>query len=177
MAQTTWQFDPAHTLIEFSAKHMMISTVKGRFAGVTGTITDDDANPANSSVKVEIDANSVDTRDEKRDAHLRSADFLDVENHPAITFVSTNVTSLGGERLRLTGDLTIRGTTRQITFEGTRNGTNKTPWGSEVAGFSADTSINRKDFNLVWNVALETGGILVGDTVKISLEVEAIKQS
>lgn len=173
---TTWQIDPAHTLVEFAAKHMMFSTVKGRFAKVSGTIVENTADPTHSSVEVEIDAASVDTREEQRDGHLRSPDFLHVENHPAITFKSTRVEPIGKDHFRVIGDLTIRGTTREVVLDTTANGQGVTPFGTQVAAFTAETSINRKDFGLTWNVALEAGGFLVSDTIKITLEVEAIKQ-
>ena len=174
---TIWQIDPAHTLVEFAVKHMMFATVKGRFGGVRGTIVEDAADPSRSSVEVEIEAASIDTRDEKRDAHLRSPDFLDVESYPTITFKSSRVEHAGRDRLRVVGDLTIHGTTREVVLDTTINGRGTTPFGQEVAGFTAETTINRRDFGLNWNVALEAGGVLVGDTVKILLEVEALKQS
>lgn len=173
---TTWAIDPNHSLVEFSAKHMMVTTVKGRFAGVRGTIVADEATHADTTIDVEIDAASIDTRAEQRDSHLRSAEFLDVENYPTITFKSTHIERAGGDRFRITGDLTIHGTTRPITFEADDNGRGKTPYGAEIAGFTAETEINRKDFGLNWNVALEAGGVLVGERIKILLEVQAIKQ-
>lgn len=175
-ATTTWDLDPAHSLVEFSAKHMMISTVKGRFAGVRGTIIEHGDNPANATVDVEIDTASLDTRDERRDGHLRSADFFDVERYPTITFKSTRVESLTDDHARLIGDLTIKGVTREVALDVTLNGQGKTPYGKEVAGGEATTTINRKDFGLNWNVALETGGWLVGDAIKIALAIEAVKR-
>lgn len=174
---TVWDFDPAHTLVEFSARHMMVSTVKGRFTRVSGRIFDVADDPSRSSVEAEIDAASLDSREERRDGHLKSADFLDVEHYPTLTFKSTRIEPLGGERLRITGDLSIRGTTRPITFEASLNGRGTTPYGTEVAGFSAELQLNRKEWGLNWNVALEAGGVLVGETVKISLEVEAVKKA
>ena len=174
---TIWQIDPAHTVVEFAVKHMMFATVKGRLGSVHGTIVDDAADPSRSSVEVEIDAASIDTREEKRDAHLRSPDFLDVQNYPTITFKSSRVERTGQDRLRVIGDLTIHGTTREVVLDTTINGRGTNPFGLEVAGFTAETTINRRDFGLTWNMALETGGVLVGDTVKILLEVEAVKQS
>lgn len=170
---TTWAIDPAHTLAEFGVRHMMVSTVKGRFKEVQGTITIDEDDLSKSKVEVEIAAASIDTRDEKRDAHLRSADFLESEQYPAITFTSTKVDPKGANDLRVTGDLTIRGVTKPVVLQATFNGRGKTPWGTDVIGYSATTSFNRKDFGLVWNVGLETGGMLVGDEVKIALELEA----
>lgn len=175
--RTTWTLDPAHTSVEFSAKHMMVSTVRGKFATVTGTIVEDEANLANSTVEVEIDAASLDTRNDQRDTHLRSADFLDSENFPAITFKSTKIEPISADELKVTGDLTVRGTTRPVTLDATINGRGKSPWGQEVAGISLTGTLNRKDFGLNWNVALETGGVLVSDKIKIDIEVEAIKQS
>jgi polyisoprenoid-binding protein YceI len=176
-ARSTWTIDAAHSLIEFSAKHMMFTTVKGRFTGVTGTITLDEADLSRSSVEVAIDAASIVTGDEKRDAHLRSADFLDAETYPQLTFKSTRVERVSAERARVVGDLTIHGTTRQVTLDTALNGQGTNPWGMTVAGFTAETTINRKDFGLIWNVALETGGVLVGETIKILLEVQAVRQA
>ena len=174
--RTTWQLDTGYTNIEFSIKKLMVTNVKGRFADFSGTIVVDEANPAASSVVVEIDVASINSRDEKRDTHLKSADFFDVENFPKIVFTSTRVERLSEEQLRVTGDLAIRGTTREVTLDTTFHGTNHTPWGNEVAAFSAETSISRADYGLVWNMPLEKGGVLVGDTVKISLEIQAVKQ-
>jgi polyisoprenoid-binding protein YceI len=174
--RTAWSIDPSHTLVEFGVRHMMFTTVKGRFSGIQGTIVFDEANPAQSSVEAEIDATSIDTRSEQRDAHLRSADFFDVEKYPTITFKSAKVEPVGNEEARVTGDLTIRDVTRPVTLDVTLNGFGKNPFGQEVAGFTAETTINRKDFGLNWNVALETGGVLVGDTIKIVLEIQAQKQ-
>jgi polyisoprenoid-binding protein YceI len=171
---TTWQIDPAHTHVEFAVKHMMISTVKGRFAGVQGTVVASAPDFGDGSVSVTIDVASIDTRQEQRDAHLRSADFFDAENHPTITFVSRRVEK-DGDELRVSGDLSIRGTTREVVLNATYEGTGTDPWGGERAGFSATTKVDRRDFGLTWNQALETGGILVGDQIKISLEVELVK--
>lgn len=175
MAKSTWQIDSAHSEVEFAVKHMMISTVKGGFADVSGTITLDEADLSGSSVEVEIDVASINTRQEERDQHLRSADFLDVENHPKITFRSRRVEPEGEGRFRVVGDLTIRGVTREVVLEATDEGRGIDPWGNEKAGFSARTTIDRRDYGLTWNAALETGGILVGNEVKISLEIQASK--
>lgn len=173
---TTWQLDMAHSTVEFAVKHMMISTAKGHFAAGTGTVMLDETNPEKSQVDVSLDVNSVDTRDAKRDVHLKSADFFDAEQFPVITFRSRRVEGDVGGRFRMVGDLTIRGTTREVTLDAEASGRGKDPWGGEVAGFAATTRISRKDFGLVWNVGLETGGVLVGDEVKISLDVELKKQ-
>ncbi len=175
---TTWNLDASHTNVELAAKHLMITTVKGRFADVKGTIQVDEQNPDRSHVEVEIDAASIDTRSEPRDAHLRSADFLDVENYPTLTFRSTRVEGAyaeAGDSFRLVGDLTIRGTTREVVLNATYEGTAKDPWGGERVSFSATTRIDRRDFGLTWNAALEAGGVVVSNEVKISLEVQAVK--
>jgi polyisoprenoid-binding protein YceI len=175
---TTWTIDPTHTLVEFSAKHMMITTVKGRFAGVTGTIHVDEANPDRSAVEVELDAASIDTRTEQRDQHLRSPDFLDVESHPAVSFRSTRIEGAyraPGDTFRVYGDLTIRGTTKEIALEATFEGTGKDPWGGERASFSARGRIDRRDFGLTWNAALETGGVLVSNEIRLEIEAQAVK--
>jgi polyisoprenoid-binding protein YceI len=174
--ETVWQIDPSHSAVEFGVKHMMFSTVKGRFGGVSGRIVVDGDDPATGRVEVEIEAASVDTRDGKRDAHLRSADFFDAENHPSLRFRSTRIEPVGGDRFRLVGDLTIRGVTKEVVLEATFNGRGTSPWGQEVAGYSAETAINRKDYGLTWSAPLESGGVLVGDDVKISLEIEASRQ-
>jgi polyisoprenoid-binding protein YceI len=174
---TVWEIDPKHTLVEFGVKHMMFTTVKGRFTGVRGTINcADEADAARASVEAEIDAASVDTGEEQRDAHLRSAEFLDAERHPTLTFHSTGVERLDTERLRVTGDLTIRGITREVALETTFNGMGKNPYGQEVAGFTAETTINRKDFGLTWNAALETGGFLLANNVRLEIEAELVKK-
>jgi polyisoprenoid-binding protein YceI len=174
---TTWAIDSAHTAVEFSVRHMMVSSTKGRFTGVAGVLVVDEQNPERSSADVAIDAATVDTREDKRDAHLRSADFLEVESYPQITFKSTRVVPEGGDNYKVYGDLTIHGVTRQVVLTTEYHGQSKTPWGSEVIGFSAETKISRKDYGLTYNAALETGGVLIGDEVKIRLEVEAIKQA
>lgn len=173
---SVWAIDASHSLAEFSVKHMMISTVKGAFADISGQITIDEEDFANSSVNVEIRTDSVSTRDEKRDAHLRSADFFDSENYPVMTFVSTSVVPGSGDSFTLIGDLTILNTTRQVEIKAEKTGEGVSPWGTSVIGFEGHTKINRKEFGLVWNVALETGGFMVSDELKIHLEVEAVKQ-
>jgi polyisoprenoid-binding protein YceI len=176
---TTWQIDPAHTTVEFSVKHMMFTTVRGRFTDVKGTINADDLKPDRSSVTVEINAKSIDTGVADRDTHLRSADFLDVEKFPTITFRSKRVegaASKEGDRFKVTGDLTIRGKSIEITLDATYGGQGKDPWGKQRAGASAKSEIDRREWGLQWNQALETGGILVGNTVKIDIDVQAVKE-
>ena len=171
---TTWNIDPAHSHVEFAVKHLMISTVKGRFAVVQGTIVTDESDPAKGRVEVAIDADSIDTREAQRDAHLKSADFFDVEKFPKLTFTSTKIAG-DGDSFTLTGDLTIHGVTRPVTLDVTSEGRGKDPWGGERAGFSATTRINRSVFGLTWNVLLETGGLTVGDEIKISIDAELVK--
>jgi polyisoprenoid-binding protein YceI len=175
IATTTWKIDPAHSVAEFKVKHMMISHVKGHFAKVSGTLTLNDADITKSEVEATIDAASIETRDPQRDAHLKSADFFDAEKYPTLSFKSTRVSGGEGE-LKVDGDLTIHGVTRKVQFdvEGPTPPA-KDPWGNTRVGLSATTKINRKDFGLTWNAALETGGILVGEEVTISLEVQFLK--
>jgi polyisoprenoid-binding protein YceI len=173
---STWVIDPAHTLVEFQAKHMMISTVKGRFPEVGGVIYADLDNIENSSAEITIQAGTIDSRNEQRDAHLRSADFLDVENFPTITFKTSRIEKIDDEHLTAYGDLTVRGTTRAVALDVEINGFGTSPWGQEAVGLTATTRISRKDFGLSWNVALETGGVLVSEQVKFAIEIEAIKQ-
>ena len=173
--RTTWKIDPSHTTIEFAAKHMMITTVKGRFVDVEGTIVADEQNFAESEVTATMKAASIDTRSDQRDTHLRSGDFLDVENFPDVTFRSTRIEGTK-ESFKLTGDLTIRGVTRPITLDVTFEGTGKDPWGGTRSSFSASGKFDRRDFGLTWNVALEAGGILVSNEVKIQIEAQAVLQ-
>lgn len=178
--KTTWQIDPTHSSVELAVKHMMFTTVRGRFNDVMGTIELDEQNPANSTVNVEIAAASLDTGVADRDGHLRSADFLDVETHPTLTFVSKRIEGAfakEGDAFRITGDLSIRGVTKEVTLEGTFEGTGKDPWGGTRAGARATAKIDRRDWGLVWNQTLETGGILVANDVRIDLEVQAVKQA
>jgi len=172
--QSTWQIDPAHSLLEFSVRHMMVATVKGRFSQLRGTITDIADDPALSSVEVVVDGASISTGDVNRDGHLRSADFFDVEQYPTITFTSRRIRGSRDE-FTLTGDLTMHGVTREVTLDVTLNGVGTSPYGKTIAGFSAETKINRKDWGLNWNVGLEAGGVLVSDQLKISIELEAVK--
>lgn len=172
----TWQIDPAHSHILFSVRHMMISTVRGRFENFTGNIDFNEENPEKSSVYVEIDANSINTREEQRDAHLRSADFLEAEKYPVLTFESKRIELIDKDKAKMIGDLTIRDVTREVTLTVEYHGQAKSPWGTTSAGFSATGKINRKDFGLTWNQALETGGVLVGDEIKFDVELEIVKQ-
>ena len=175
---STCNIDPSHTTVEFSAKHMMITTVKGRLKDVTGSIVVDEQNPDRSSVEVSFDAGSIDTGVAQRDGHLVSGDFLDVANHPRITFKSKRIEGAranAGEEFTVIGDLTIRGTTREVKLTTTYEGRGRDPWGGERVSFSADGKIDRREFGLVWNQALETGGILVGNDIKIHIEAQAVR--
>jgi polyisoprenoid-binding protein YceI len=173
-AKTQWKLDATHTSVEFSAKHLMITTVKGRIADVEGTIEIDDKNPWNSSVEAVLKAASIDSRTTQRDDHLRSGDFLNVEKFPDIKFRSTKIEG-DSEAFKLTGELTIRDVTRPITLDVTFEGQTKDPWGGERAGFSAKGKIDRRDFGLTWNQVLEAGGVAVSNEIKINVEVEAVK--
>ena len=173
---TTWTIDPAHTQVWFSVKHMMFATVKGQFPGVAGTLTLDERDAGASRIEVQLEAGTIDTRNEQRDAHLRSADFFDVEQYPQLTFVSRRVESLGGTQYRITGDLTIRGITREVVLEAEETGRGTDPWGQAKLGFTATARIDRKEFGLTWNQALEAGGVLVSDEVKISIDGQAIRE-
>ncbi len=174
--KTTWVIDPAHTTVEFAVKHMMVTTVRGRFGQVSGTIELDEEDLTRSSAEVTIPVASIDTREEQRDAHLRSADFFDAENHPNMTFRTRSIERAGEDEYRVTGDLTIRGVTREVVLDARLEGRAKKPTGEGVIGLTASTSIDREDYGLKWNVALEAGGWLVGKEVRISLDVQAIRQ-
>ena len=174
---TQWQIDPAHSAAHFSVRHLMISNVRGEFSKVSGNVVLDPSDLTKSSVEVIVDATTIDTREPQRDEHLRSADFLDVANHPSITFRSKQITAAGAGRFKVTGDLTIRGVTRAVTFD--VDGPTppvKDPWGNVRAGVSATAKINRKDFGLVWNALTEAGGIVVGDEVSITFEAELVQK-
>lgn len=175
-AAATWKIDPIHSNVEFAVKHLMISTVKGRFADVTGTVTAQEPDFADASIEATIVVASIDTRNDQRDAHLRSADFFDAGQYPTITFRSTATQRDEDGDLQLRGELTIHGVTREVTLAVSPEGVARDPWGGERAGFSATTKINRRDFGLTWNQALETGGVVVGDQVKISLDVELVRE-
>jgi polyisoprenoid-binding protein YceI len=169
----TWTIDPSHSTVGFTARHLMVAKVHGRFGTFAGTIRIAEDRLA-SAVEATIEAASISTGDEQRDAHLRSADFLDVEQFPQLTFRSTSVRA-EGDHYVVVGDLTIKDVTRQVELALELDGVQADPWGGTRAGFTAQTEINRKDFDLTWNVALETGGVLVGDKVKITLDIEAVK--
>jgi len=172
----TWDVDPAHSRLGFAARHAMVATVRGGFDVFSGTIVLDEHNPATSHAEVEIDAASISTGNEQRDQHLRSADFLDVEQFPTLTFRSTSAEQVDQDTYRMVGDLTIKGQSRPVTLELDFQGSSLDPFGNTRAGFEGRTTINRKDWGLSWNVAIEGGGILVGEKVKIELDVSAIKQ-
>ena len=173
----TWDLDPAHSSVQFSVRHLMVSTVRGAFGKVAGTVAVDEQDLPRSKIQATIDAASIDTRIEKRDAHLKSPDFLDVAKYPTITFVSKKIERVAPDHFKVTGDLTLHGVTREATLdvEGPTPEM-KDPWGKTRAGAQATTTINRKDFGLTWNQALEAGGVAVGDEVKITIDVEATKQ-
>ena len=176
ISTTTWNIDPAHSVAEFKVKHMMISNVKGHFPKVSGKLTLDESELANSRIEALIEAASIETRDAQRNAHLMSPDFFDVEKFPTLSFKSTRIALVRDGELAVEGDLTIRDVTRKVTFqvEGPTPPA-KDPWGNTRVAVSATTKINRKDFGLTWNAALETGGILVGDEVTITLDIQFVK--
>ena len=174
-ATTTWTIDPSHSEVGFAVKHLMISTVRGRFAGVTGSIAFAEGDFSQASADVTIDAASIDTREEKRDAHLRSGDFFDVEKFPSLTFKSRRVQAISGDTFQLVGDLTIKDVSKEVVLDVEFEGTQKDPWGNQKSAFTATTKISRSAFGLTWNAALETGGVLVGDDIKISLDVQLLK--
>jgi len=170
---TTYQIDPRHSSAQFAVTHLMISTVRGEFHGVTGAVVVDDSDVAKSSVDVTIDATTVDTREPDRDKHLKSADFFDVANHPTITFKSTKVEAAEPGKLKVSGDLTIRGVTKQVVLDVTvPKSPIKDPWGQQRTAVSGSTKINRQDFGVAWNKSLDSGGVVVGDSVDINLDVE-----
>ena len=172
--RTTWSIDPVHSSVEFSVRHLMITTVRGRFTGVQGTLTVDEADPAKSVVEVVIDATTIDTREPQRDAHLRSADFFDVERFPTLTFRSTKLEGTPRERFSLVGDLTIHGVTRPVALDVQPEGQIKDAWGGIRTGFTATATIKRSEFGLTWNQLLEAGGVTVSDDVKITLDVQLV---
>lgn len=170
---STWKLDPSHTTIEFSAKHMMFTTVKGRFTDIDGTIQVNGSAPDSAVVNVTMKAASIDTRNEQRDGHLRSADFLDVEKFGDVTFKSTKISGTK-EKFTIEGDLTIRDVTKSVTLDVTYEGAGTDPWGGQRMGFSADTKIDRRDFGLTWNQALEAGGVLVSNEIKIHVDAQLV---
>ena len=169
----TWNVDTSHSSVGFSVRHLMVSKVRGRFGAFSGVVTISPS-PLESSLEANIDLGSIDTSDVARDEHLRGADFFDVEHFPTMTLKSTKIVEKDGD-YELTGDLTIKGVTRPVTFELEFEGIGQDPWGATKAGFSAETEINRKEWGLEWNVALEAGGVLVGEKVKIQLDVQLVK--
>lgn len=171
---STWTIDPSHSQVEFTVKHMMFSRVKGSFNEFNGTIVLDEQNIENSKVTVEINPASINTRDEKRDAHLRGADFFSVDEHNTMSFVSTEVEGAKNDDLKITGDLTMNGVTKEVVLDAEFNGRGQSPFGMEVLAYTARTKVNRREFNINWNAALETGGVLVGDDVTITLEIQAV---
>ena len=175
-ARTVWTIDPSHSSASFTVRHMFTKT-RGRFSDLSGTVETRGDSFTDGQVTVEIKADSIDTNDAQRDGHLRTNDFFGTGDNPLITFRSTSTTPKGGNEFRLHGDLTIRGVTRPITLDAEYEGGGKTPFGTEVASWTAQTEVDRKDFDLTWNAPLEAGGFLVGDDVKITLDIEAVKQS
>lgn len=176
MAKTKWAVDYAHSTIDFTVKHMMISKVKGSFQNFEVELEADPQDLTDANISFIVDASSISTKNDDRDNHLRSADFLDVEQYPKITFVSKSVTKAGNNEYNVTGDLTIHGVTKEETFKATFEGISKNPMsGAETAGFSAEGTVKRSNYGLTWNAALETGGVLVGDEIKFTVELEASK--
>ncbi len=176
MAKEKWNLDLVHSEVGFSIKHMMVSRAKGTFNQFDAVIEADVEDLTNAAIEVTIDVASINTRNEDRDNHLRSGDFFDAENHPAISFVATNIKRTDGNEYTVTGDLTIRGTTKPVTLDVIFEGQSKDPMGgATVAGFSGSTKISREEFGLTWNAALETGGVLLSDEVKINFELELHK--
>lgn len=173
-ATNTWKLDPSHSSVEFSAKHMMFTTVKGRFGEVEGTVEINGDSPESAEVRATMKAASIDTRSEQRDGHLRSPDFLDVENFPEVTFKSTKIAG-NKDQFTITGDLTIRSTTKPVTLDVTYEGTGIDPWGGERLGFSASAKIDRREFGLTWNQALEAGGVLVSNDIKLHIDAQLVR--
>lgn len=175
MAAVKWNYDPVHSNIGFSVRHLMISKVHGHFAKWSGVLLIDDEHPENSSIEVDIDAASINTKEQQRDDHLRSPDFLDAAKYPTIVFRSKRVQKVADDHYKVTGDFTIRDVTRSVELDVEHVGRSKDPWGGERVGFSAKTAIDRKDYGLTFNVPLEGGGFLVGEKVEIDLEIQAVK--
>ncbi|WP_026905930.1 YceI family protein [Paucisalibacillus globulus] len=177
MTKSVWNIDKSHSALDFTVKHMMISKVRGSFSDFDAKIEADPNDLTDAKIEFSVDVNSINTRNEDRDNHLRSNDFFDIANHPKMTFIATDIKKKSDDEYTVTGAFTLRGVTKPVTFDMTVEGVAKDPWGNEVAGFSGSTKLNRKDFGLVWNAALETGGVLVGEEVKINIELEAHKQA
>jgi len=178
-ATSTWQLDPTHSSVEFAVKHMMMTTVRGRFKNLKATLTGDEDHPDGCCVEVQIDVASIDTGNPDRDTHLRSADFFDAERHPTITFRSTRVEGTprgAGDKFHVLGDLIIRDSTSQIALDCVFEGRGIDPWGKERAGFSGSTEIDRRDWGLKWNQVIETGGVLVANNVRIEVEVQFVRE-
>ena len=173
--QQTYAIDATHSSVEFVVRHMMITKVRGRFGAVSGSIALAPGSTVPAAIEATIDASTIDTREAQRDAHLRSADFFDVERFPQLTYKSTRIEA-DGENFRVYGDLTLHGVTREVVLEGEFEGRGADPWGGQRVSFGAQAKINRKDFGLSWNQALETGGMLVSDEVRIELNVQAVLQ-
>jgi polyisoprenoid-binding protein YceI len=175
-ASSIWNIDPAHSVAEFKIRHMMISYVKGAFSGITGILNLDETDYSRSTIEVSIPAVSIRTADDKLDAHLKQTDFFDVENFPTLAFKSTNIRSTGGDDYAVTGDLTIRGVSRSVILSVDEvSKPSADPWGNQRIGLSGSTKINRKDFGIIWNTALDSGGVLVGEEVTITLHAQFIK--
>ncbi|RFU70375.1 polyisoprenoid-binding protein [Peribacillus saganii] len=177
MTKEKWVVDASHSSVEFSVKHMMIAKVKGTFHNFEASIDADPADLTSADIEFSVDASSIDTRNGDRDAHLKSADFFDVEQYPNINFKSTNIVKKDDDEYEITGDVTLHGVTRSETFTATFEGQGKDPWGNDKVGFSAEGKVNRSDYGLTYNAALETGGVLIGDQIKISITIEAGKQA
>ncbi|QNK57641.1 YceI family protein [Paenibacillus sp. PAMC21692] len=177
MTKAVWAVDASHSVVEFSVRHMMIAKVRGFFHAFEASIEADVDDLTTADITFKIDLSSVDTRNGDRDAHLKSGDFFDVEKHPTLDFKATSITKSGKGEYEVTGDVTLHGVTRSETFEVSFEGSGKDPWGNTKAGFSAKGAINRSDYGLTYNAALETGGVLIGDEVKISIEIEALQQA
>lgn len=175
LAGTSWSVDAAHSSLEFAVKHMMLATVKGRFAQVDGKVSFAADDLASARVEVSVDVESIDTRNRQRDDHLRSADFFDVANWPKLTFVSRRIEETGEGGYRVVGDLTMRGVTRELSLAATFEGEGQDPWGGTRMAFHATGRLDRREFGLTWNQALEAGGILVGDEVRLSIDVELVR--
>ena len=176
LAEPTWQIDPAHSSIQFGVRHLMISTVKGKFPKFTATVVGDEKDPAHARVEASIDAASIDTGEPKRDSHLKSADFFDVEKYPTITFKSTKVEAVGDRRFKLHGDLTMHGVTKPVVLDVEATPEVKGMQGETRAGARATTKVNRKDFGINWSKSMDGGGVVVGDDVDVTIEVEGVKK-